>query len=173
VVNLHDAYERRCKAIRLRLAGVPIRQLVSELHASDPWFYKWWGRYHRHGPAGLHDSSSRPHHVANKTSSELETAVLHIRERLEGHQTDQTRYSLIGAPTIRAELEALGYYPLLALRTIEGILQRAGRTKPRKHPPLAPVVKEYPGPKARDSNQVHQLDLVGPRYLEANPTKFY
>ena len=173
VVNLHDAYERRCKAIRLRLTGAPVRQIVSEVHASETWFYKWWGRYQCHGSAGLYDSSHRPHRVAHKTSPELESAVLHIRDRLEGHHTDQTRYSLIGAPTIRAELEELGYHSLPALRTIEGILQRAGRTKPRKHTLLAPPVKEYPGPKARDSNQVHQLDLVGPRYLEANPTKFY
>jgi len=59
------------------------------------------------------------------------------------------------------------------LRTIERVLQRAHLTSPRlrfaHHLPRS----EYPGPRATDSNQVHQVDLVGPRYLTGDKTKYY
>jgi transposase InsO family protein len=32
---------------------------------------------------------------------------------------------------------------------------------------------EYPGPQARDSNHVHQVDVVGPRYLKGSSTRYY
>ncbi|MBV8315347.1 MAG: hypothetical protein JOZ63_18475 [Planctomycetaceae bacterium] len=51
-------------------------------------------------------------------------------------------------------------------RTIERVLQRNGLTAPRVH--LAPLLppQEYPGPQARASNQLHEVDLVGPIYLK-------
>jgi hypothetical protein len=32
---------------------------------------------------------------------------------------------------------------------------------------------EYPGPQARDSNHLHQIDVVGPRYLKGDSTRYY
>lgn len=32
---------------------------------------------------------------------------------------------------------------------------------------------EYPGPQAHDSNHVHQVDVVGPRYLKEDSTRYY
>jgi len=103
----------------------------------------------------------------------IERAILSIRRRLMAHATPQTRYTLIGVPTIREELKTLGYLPMPTLRTIQRILQRANLTSPplrlaRRLPRCA-----YPGPQAHDSNQVHQVDLVGPRYLTGDKTKYY
>jgi putative transposase len=99
--------------------------------------------------------------------------VISIRRRLAARATPQTRYSKIGAAQIRAELEALGYSPLPSLRTIRRIITRAGLSCPplRLSPRIAR--NEYPGPQARDSNHVHQIDVVGPRYLKGDATRYY
>jgi hypothetical protein len=70
-------------------------------------------------------------------------------------------------------MEKLGYKPLPALRTIERILDEEGLATPRGREKIAPTLREYPAPSAADSNDVHQLDLIGPRYLLGDSTKFY
>ena len=98
----------------------------------------------------------------------MEQAVLRIRQLLE-----KRPYALVGAPAIRRELDALDFHDPPAIRTIEGILQRCGLTTPRHRDILQPVVKEYPQPKSKQSNELHQLDLVGPRYFKGDNTKYY
>src|SRR6185436_13025577 len=103
---------------------------------------------------------------------ELERAILTVRRRLQAHATPATRYSLIGATAILAELKALGLRPLPCERTIERVLQRHGLTAPRVR--LAPLLprQRYPGPQARASNQLHEVDLVGPVYLQGNRHRY-
>jgi hypothetical protein len=67
----------------------------------------------------------------------------------------------------------LGFEPVPALRTIERILQRAHLTSPRIRLAWRLPRTEYPGPHAVESNQVRQVDLVGPRYLTGDKTKYY
>lgn len=55
-----------------------------------------------------------------------------------------------------------------SLRTIERVLQRAGRTAPAFRPQPRAVSGDYPVPRATRSNQRHQLDLIGPRYLKGS-----
>lgn len=72
-------------------------------------------------------------------------------------------------------MEHLGYRPdeIPPLRTIDHILQRNQKTHP-----VASVKEEwnrkpYPAPPAVEPNDVQQLDLVGPRYLTGQSTKYY
>ena len=170
---MKDEVSRRQEAIRRRLAGESVAQLCATLQRSPSWFHKWWQRYCEEGVEGLYDRSHAAFCVANRTDWTLRKAVVQIRHHLQDRQSAKGRYSLIGAPTIYRELEQLGYRPLPALRTLEGILQREGLTQPRQRLEMAPPLNSYPGPKGKDSNQVHQLDFVGPRYLEGQSTKFY
>ena len=64
------------------------------------------------GPEGLYDLTRANHHVAQRIPPELERTILSIRRRLQAHATPATRYSLIGAAAILAELKALGIRPL-------------------------------------------------------------
>ena len=163
----------RQAAIRLRLAGESIENICRTLRRSKRWFHKWWKRYLALGPEGLYDLTRANQRVVNRTPPHIERAVISIRRRLAARATPQTRYSKVGAAQIRAEMEALGYSPLPSLRTIERIVARAGLTCPplRLAPRLAR--SEYPGPRAQDSNQVHQVDVVGPRYLKGDSTRYY
>jgi hypothetical protein len=101
---------------------------------------------------GLSDRTRARHQDRQRIPPELERAILSIRRRLQAHAAPATRYSLIGATAIRAELKALGVCPLPFGRTVERVLQLNGLTAARVR--LAPLLprQEYPGPQARASN---------------------
>ncbi len=170
---MHDELAARYRAITLRLAGRPIQAICASVGRSKFWFHKWWGRYLQAGPEGLYDLTRANHHIAQRIPPELERAILSIRRRLQAHTAPATRYCLIGATAIRAELKALGIRPLPCERTIERVLERNGLTAPRVR--LAPLLprQEYPGPQARASNDLHQVDLVGPVYLKGRSHRYY
>jgi putative transposase len=170
---MSDELTARQRAISLRLAGRSVKQICSALGRGETWFHKWWHRYLGAGPEGLYDSTRACGHVARRIPPELERAILSVRRRLQAHASPATRYSLIGAAAIRTELKSLGIRPLPCERTIERVLQRNGVTLPRVR--LAPLLprQQYPGPQARASNQLHEVDLVGPIYLRGRPHRYY
>jgi len=170
---MQDEFAARQRAITLRLSGRPVRSICQALGRSEFWFHKWWRRYLESGAEGLYDLTHATHHVAQRIAPELERAILSIRRRLQAHASPATRYRLIGATAILAELKALDIRPLPNPRTIERVLQRNGLTAPRVR--LAPLLprQEYPGPQARASNELHEVDLVGPVYLKGSGHRYY
>lgn len=170
---MHNELSDRQAAIRRRLAGDSIASICQNLQRSEVWFHKWWRRYLEQGPGGLYDLTHANHQVGNRTPPHIERAVISVRRRLAARATPQTRYTLVGAATVRAELEALGYSPVPALRTIEGIVTRAGLTCPPLRLAQWLAQSEYPSPPARDSNELHQVDVVGPRHLYGDSTDYY
>jgi len=170
---MRDELSTRQAAIRLRLAGENIEDICRTLNRSAPWFHKWWRRYLDTGPAGLYDLTRARRQVTNRTSPHIERAVISIRQRLAKRTSAETRYGLVGAEQIRSELAKLDYSPLPSARTIERIVNRAGLSCPPLQ--LAPRIarSQYPGPQAQESNQVHQVDFVGPRYLRNDRTRYY
>jgi len=170
---MNDELAARQRAISLRLAGRSVKHICSVLDRVEAWFHKWWGRYLQAGPQGLYDLTRANHHVAQRLSPELERTILSVRRRLQAHASPATRYSLTGATAILAELKTLGIRPLPCERTIERVLQRHGLTAPRVR--LAPLLprQEWPGPQARASNELHEVDLVGPIYLKGRRQRYY
>jgi transposase InsO family protein len=170
---MNDELAARHRAISLRLAGRPVKAVCAAVGRSEVWFHKWWGRYQQAGPGGLYDLTRANHRGARRIPPELERAILSVRRRLQAHASPATRYCLTGAAAIRAELKALGIRPLPCERTIERVLQRNGLTAPRIR--LAPLLprQDYPGPQARASNELHQVDLVGPVYLKGSRHRYY
>ncbi|MEY9989954.1 transposase InsO family protein [Streptomyces sp. V4I8] len=70
---------------RLRLArcvvedGWPLRRAAERFQVSHTTAARWAGRYRRHGAAGLHDRSSRPHHSPRKAPAAVERQVVRLR----------------------------------------------------------------------------------------------
>src|SRR4051794_24900608 len=170
---MHDELAARQRAIPLRLAGRPVKAICAAVGRSEVRFHKWWGRYLQAGPEGLYDLTRANHHVAQRIPPELERTILSVRGRLQAHATPAPRYCLTGAAAILAELKVLGVRPLPGARTIERVLQRNGLTAPRFR--LAPLLprQEWPGPQARASNELHEVDLVGPIYLKGCSHQYY
>ncbi len=169
---MKDEFADRYRAIKLRLAGQSVEQICRVLGRSRAWFHGWWRRYRAYGPDGLFDLT-RARQQLQRLAPELERSIVSIRQRLESQAHPRTRYSLIGARAILAELKALGIRPLPALRTIERVLQRQGISVPRVR--LARFLSDRPYPTAppHESNQLHELDLVGPIYLKGKRQRYY
>jgi transposase InsO family protein len=169
---MNDEFAARQRAITLRLAGRPVKDICRVLGRTEAWFHKWWCRYLELGADGLYDLT-RARHIVQRIPPELERTILSIRRRLQAHATPATRYRLVGAHAILAELKGLGIRPLPSVRTIERALQRNGLTAPKVR--LAPLLprQEWPGPQARASNQLHEVDRVGPVYLKGNRHRYY
>jgi transposase InsO family protein len=169
---MKDEFSDRHRAIKLRLAGYPVEYICQTLGRSREWFHMWWRRYQAMGIAGLYDLTSARHQPP-RIEPDLERTILSIRRRLESQQHPQTRYSLIGASTILAELKALNVRPLPCERTIERALERNGVTIPRVR--LARFLPKhvYPTPQAQRSNQLHLVDAVGPIYLKGQRRRYY
>lgn len=170
---MNDEFSDRHRAIQFRLAGQSVPQICHTLHRSDRWFHKWWNRYLEFGPDGLFDFSHAAHHVARCMPPELERTILTIRRRLEARLHPGARYQLIGANTILAELQALHIRPLPSERTIDRVLQRLGITLPRVRLARWISVTTYPTPTAHTSNDLHQVDFVGPLYLKGKRQRYY
>src|SRR5262249_37362964 len=151
----------------------PVHQICSALGRSEAWFHTWWGRYLQAGPDGLYDLTRAHHHVAQRVSPELERTILSIRRRLQAHASPATRYSLTGATAIRAELNLLGSRPPPCAPPIEPGPPPHGGPAPGVRPAPLPPRQEYPGPQARASNQLHEVDLVGPVYLKEGRHRYY
>ncbi|MEU2791071.1 IS481 family transposase [Streptomyces sp. NPDC007100] len=70
---------------RLRLArcvveeGWPLRRAAERFQVSHTTAARWAGRYRRHGHAGMHDRSSRPHRQPHRTPAAVEDQVIRMR----------------------------------------------------------------------------------------------
>ena len=169
---MNNELSDRQRAITLRLAGQSVEEICRIVGRSHDWFHMWWRRYRALGPNGLLELT-RANVQPRRIAPDLERAILSIRQRLTSQTHPGTRYSLIGASAILAELQALQLRPQPSLRTIERVLERNGVTIPKVR--LAPYLPSptYPTPQADESNQLHQVDSVGPIYLKGNRQRYY
>jgi len=169
---MNNELSDRQQAIKWRLAARSVEEICRLLGRSPAWFHIWWRRYRALGPNGLFDltrSTAQPRRI----TPDLERSILNIRRRLTSQTHPGTRYSLIGAGSILAELQTLHIRPLPSVRTIERVLERNGITSPKVR--LAPYLSRatYPKPQANASNQLHEVDGVGPIYLKGNRQRYY
>src|SRR5260370_38620351 len=172
-VSMNDDLSARQRAITLRLGGRSVTHVCQALGRSQAWLHKWWRRFLEFGAEGLYDLTRGPHQVATRIPPELELAILAIRRHLEAQTGPAARYHLIGASAILAELQALHVRPQPSLRTVDRVLQRNGITLPRLRRPRLLPRQVYPAPKAEQSNDLHQVDLVGPIYLKGRRRRYY
>src|SRR5712692_1735806 len=156
-----DEKERRRRAIAALRDGRRPGDVCAELERSREWLSKWRRRFAESGPAGLRGRSRAPRRQARQTSAAVVRAVLAARDRLARRRT----FKGSGADAVAWELELARVRPLPARRTIERILQRAGRTGRRATRAAERSRAAYPRPRAERPGELQQTDLVGPRHL--------
>lgn len=159
-----DEQQRRRRAISLYLQGKQPGAICKALGRSRRWFYKWLKAYAPSNPQWAQSRSRAPKRLATRTGSRIVQLVCSLRQRLV-----KAKYSQKGAMAIQWELERLGVRPLPAIWTINRILKRQGLlVKPTYHRRTS----TYPALQPSEPHVVHQLDLVGPRYLKSKE-RFY
>ena len=86
--------------------------------------YKWLRRYRQQGDLGLHALSRRAHRAPNRTSDEMEKAVVELRRE----------YPAKGAHVLARMLRDRRYDGVPSKSTITSILRRHGLIRPcREH----------------------------------------
>ncbi len=169
-----DEEQRRRRAIELLRQGRRPGEILRELNRSREWLAKWRRRFEELGTAGLRERSRAHRTHPGATPARIVRAVLQARDGLSRHR-GRRRFVGSGADAVAWELELQGVRPMPARRTIERILQRAGRT--RRAPAVAHErsTRPYPYPRAERPGELQQTDLVGPRHLRApsGPLRFF
>jgi len=148
----------RLEAIERYQAGESATHICRSLGKSRPWLYKWLRRREEL------DQEFGPKRAHNRTPPCVEQLVIEARKKLQS-----TKYAQIGVNAINRELYLQGRSPLPA-STIKRILKREGLQRTKA--PYAPKGKAYPKQDAVCANNVHQADLVGPRFIKGDG-RFY
>lgn len=148
----------RLEAVRRYEAKEPVTAICRSLGKTRQWLYKWLQRKAELSQCYI------PRRVHNRTPVEIEEAVIRARKELQA-----TKYAQIGVNAINWQLHLQGISALPS-STIKRILKREGLQ--RKKEPYIPKGKVYPKPEALCSNNIHQADLVGPRFIKGDG-RFY
>ncbi len=76
-----NVFGRRLIVQRVREEGWPVAHAAKAMGVSRQCAHRWLARFDAEGEAGLQDRSSRPHRSPNRTSREVEAAVVEARTR--------------------------------------------------------------------------------------------
>jgi transposase len=164
--------ERKQAMILYHVQHLSKAAICRKLQRSRPWLDRWLARYDPTDVTGsLQDHERGAAQQPGKWSNIVRQQVLQMRR--ERSQEAQWRYAYKGAEAIYLELKALGCDEVPPIRTIHAWFQAAGLVAPRTVQPPVREKKILPIPVAERVNRVQQLDLKGPIYLSASPTKYY
>ncbi len=167
-------YEKRYKAIQLYKEGYGFNKILQLVQRSKGWLSKWLNRFKEHGLEGLKDKSRAPKRIWRKTPEQMVKKILSIRAELETHKSRRSAFSGIGAEAIHWELKQREVRSVPSISTIAKILSRHGKTR-RAKTKRNTNTQPYPYFKAEKMGELHQTDLIGPRYLRGpkGVTRFY
>ena len=168
-------YEKRCKAIQMYEEGYGFNKILRMVQRSRFWLSKWLKRYKEQGGKGLKDRSRAPRRIWRKISDRLVKKILSIREELESHKTRRSAFCGIGAEVVHWEFERQKIRDIPSISTIARTLSRYGKTGNKREQRKNGTRRPYPYFKAEKIGDLHQTDLVGPRYLRGfdKVTRFY
>jgi putative transposase len=157
-----NEYEQRQEAINRYLLGEKISKIAHSFGKSRKWVHHWINRFKqkKDDASWYKDESKAPKNIAVKTEAEMEQQILMIRKELMNEKMAQ-----IGAISIQYECERRGIKPVPDVWTINRLIAKNGLSKQvsvHKDP------KDYP----ELFCHIHQMDLVGPRYIKGDG-KFY
>jgi len=156
--------EFREKDIKRYKNGESPKEIYQSLGKSKTWFFKWLKRYKLDGKDWANSHSRKPHQSPKRIDKIMEQTVIETRKYLEKKQ-----YSQIGALAISYDLNKQGIISP-PVSTINKILRRNNLVLKRTK--YTPKRVSYPSLLITHSNYVHQIDIVGPRYLKED-RRFY
>ena len=156
--------ELREKAIKRYKNGESPKEIYQSLGKGKTWFFKWLKRYKLDGKDWAKSHSYRPHQSPKRIDKTMEQMVIETRKHLE-----KKLYAQVGALAISYALQKEGINPPPII-TINKILKRNNLVHKREK--YSPKGVNYPSLAITQSNYLHQLDVVGPRYIKEDG-KFY
>lgn len=167
VIEIYE--EERIEAIKRHIEGERPVEIYRSLGKSKPWFMKWWKRYRTGNKGWYKDLPKRPRTIRKKIDGRIETAVVVIRKSLMDGTEDSTRYSFVGAESIKFQMEELGYEPpeIPSQSTIKRIIKRNKlRVNTKERYKRVRSKGRYTLLKPECIDEMHQIDFVGPRHIK-------
>jgi putative transposase len=162
----------RKKAVRLHMQGVSKTEIAKRLKKSRRWVYRWIARYERKQDSqSLEDHSSAPKHRKEIYPQKIKNMAIQSRQARKAGRRKYP-YALVSAEAIYYELRELGVSPLPPPRTIHYWLKQADEIEKQPKPRKASN-PTYPLLPCRGINDIHELDLKGPFYLQGSSQKYY
>ena len=156
--------ELREKAIKRYKNGESPKEIYQSLGKGKTWFFKWLKRYKLDGKDWAKSNSRKPYQSPKRIDKIMEQMVIETRKHLE-----KKLYSQIGALAISYDLNKQGIISP-PISTINKILRRNNLIHQKTK--YVPKGVNYPSLVISRSNYLHQLDIVGPRYLKEDG-RFY
>ena len=156
--------ELREQAIKRYENSESPKEIYQSLGKGKTWFFKWLKRYKLDGEDWTKSHSRKPHQSPKRIDKIMEQTVIETRKYLE-----KKLYSQIGALAISYDLNKQGIISP-PISTINKILRRNNLVLKRTK--YTPKGVSYPSLLITHSNYVHQIDVVGPRYLKEDG-RFY
>ncbi len=165
--------QERIDAVNRYLNGEPQVHIYKTLGKSKKWLYKWIERY-KNAKKGdkrkwFQDQSRAPKNIYRKTDPEIERIVVNIRNSLVEGKTEDTKYRCIGACEIEFRMHELGFSEndMPSQPTIKRIIKRNKLIKQkRKRYVRCKSKKRYTILNPTKVNEMHQIDIVGPRHIK-------
>ena len=152
-------FQRRRRAIRLRVQGVSHKVILEKVQRSRAWLSKWQKRFEQQGTLGLRTHSRRPHHTPGVYSAPIVQLIVRTRRRFV-----KQKVGLRGARAIRRELRKVLGKQTPSLSTINRVLQKRHLIFKVSEAALA----YFPRPVTVIDGILHALDWTC-RYLEDGP----
>lgn len=156
--------EIRCKAIKRFIDGEPPKMIYEDLGRTKQWFFKSLKRYRSGDPHWYRSRSQAPRGRPTQISDVERQRIISIRNQLERHSFAQT-----GVLAIKWELHKAGV-EIPSDRTINRLLKQEGLVKKTSYVPKGVEYSYFTEALCR--NNIHQADLLGPRYIKGDG-RFY
>ena len=154
----------REKAIKRYINGESPKEIYQSLGKGKTWFFKWLKRYYLEEKDWSKDHSRKPHLSPKRINKAMEQLIVKTRKQLV-----KQKYAQVGAANITWHLQQAGMIsPSMA--TINRVIKRYHLIQ--KRPRYSPKGTNYPCLTIIRSNELHQIDMIGPRYLKGDG-KFY
>ncbi len=118
-------------AVQRYLAGHKVKDVAAQLGVSRNTIYKWIGRFHEEGWAGLADRPSRPRRSPRRTPLDVELLILQARMHLHAGPVQLAVELELPASTIGAVLRRWQMPHLADLDRLSGELLRTRATDQR------------------------------------------
>lgn len=147
-----EPVNERMKFVVALQRGTSMTEACAQFGISRKTGYKIWGRFQVEGPEALRDRSRAPRTHPNRTSAELEGAVLRLRK---AHPTWGSKKLLAALSREAPDVD----WP--ARSTIDEILRRAGVVRPRKQRRRGKQPSEPPVVEADAPNDAWSIDYKG------------
>lgn len=109
-------------------SGWPQAHIAAAMGVSRRCVKRWLDRYRIEGEAGLHDRSSRPHHVANRTAESVAAAVVALRKKERLGRDELAARTGVPARTVSRIVARAGLPRLAELDPMTGERIRASKT---------------------------------------------